>query len=271
MSVNWVITGSGNGNSPMRHQPIISMFFVNWTLRNKAQWKSNLNKKISRIASENDEGAKCWPFCLGLNMFKHTKEKTVVLPTFAVFAFAEEVFLSFKILNQGWSPGGLFREELFKLCIWQIQKEAEVHHDIAAELGRVRVAEAVHEAQSLAHLWAHRHAHPHWKHRQESGHEEKYRISRYTIELESLVNINQFQIDGLMQERRNSIANALELRLSCVNPSRYPPPIYKSPSFLQAMLSTPSTICSLFAPGPHMHPSLKTFSSLTCLQADTIP
>ena len=26
-------------------------------------------------------------------------------------------------------------------------------------------------------------------------------------------------IDGLMQERRNSIANALELRLSCINPS----------------------------------------------------
>ena len=25
--------------------------------------------------------------------------------------------------------------------------------------------------------------------------------------------------DGLMQERRNSIANALELRLSCTNPS----------------------------------------------------
>ena len=26
-------------------------------------------------------------------------------------------------------------------------------------------------------------------------------------------------IDGLMQEKRNSIANALELRLSCTNPS----------------------------------------------------
>ena len=26
-------------------------------------------------------------------------------------------------------------------------------------------------------------------------------------------------IDRLMQERRNSIANALELRLSCINPS----------------------------------------------------
>ena len=30
------------------------------------------------------------------------------------------------------------------------------------------------------------------------------------------------QIDGLMQERRNSIANTLELRLSCTNPSRWP-------------------------------------------------
>ena len=28
-------------------------------------------------------------------------------------------------------------------------------------------------------------------------------------------------IYGLMQERRNSIANALELRLSCINPSKY--------------------------------------------------
>ena len=28
-----------------------------------------------------------------------------------------------------------------------------------------------------------------------------------------------FNIDGLVQERRNSIANALELRLSCTNPS----------------------------------------------------
>ena len=30
-----------------------------------------------------------------------------------------------------------------------------------------------------------------------------------------------YQIDGLVQERRNSIANALELRLSCTNPSRW--------------------------------------------------
>ena len=28
-----------------------------------------------------------------------------------------------------------------------------------------------------------------------------------------------FRLHGLMQERRNSIANALELRLSCTNPS----------------------------------------------------
>ena len=29
------------------------------------------------------------------------------------------------------------------------------------------------------------------------------------------------QIDGLVQERRNSIANALELRLSCTNPLKF--------------------------------------------------
>ena len=29
------------------------------------------------------------------------------------------------------------------------------------------------------------------------------------------------QIDGLLQERRNSIASALELPLSCFNPSKY--------------------------------------------------
>ena len=31
-----------------------------------------------------------------------------------------------------------------------------------------------------------------------------------------------YYIDGLTQERRNSIANALELRLSCANTSIYP-------------------------------------------------
>ena len=30
--------------------------------------------------------------------------------------------------------------------------------------------------------------------------------------------INKDDIDGLMQERHNSIANALELCLSCINP-----------------------------------------------------
>ena len=32
------------------------------------------------------------------------------------------------------------------------------------------------------------------------------------------MSIPYFYIDGLVQERRNSIANALELRLSCTNP-----------------------------------------------------
>ena len=34
------------------------------------------------------------------------------------------------------------------------------------------------------------------------------------------MNIDAY-IDGLVQERRNSIATALELRLSCTNPSIY--------------------------------------------------
>ena len=36
------------------------------------------------------------------------------------------------------------------------------------------------------------------------------------------------QIDGLMQERCNSIANALELHLSCINPSKRYGHEYKS-------------------------------------------
>ena len=30
-----------------------------------------------------------------------------------------------------------------------------------------------------------------------------------------------YEVDGLVQERRNSISNALELRLSCTNPSKW--------------------------------------------------
>ena len=33
---------------------------------------------------------------------------------------------------------------------------------------------------------------------------------------------NTAHIDGLVQERRNTIANALQLRLSCTNPSVCP-------------------------------------------------
>ena len=33
--------------------------------------------------------------------------------------------------------------------------------------------------------------------------------------------VSKIYIDGLVQERRNSIANTLELRLSCTNPSIY--------------------------------------------------
>ena len=37
--------------------------------------------------------------------------------------------------------------------------------------------------------------------------------------MEFLMSINTRYFDGLVQERRNSIANALEIRLSCTNPS----------------------------------------------------
>ena len=37
----------------------------------------------------------------------------------------------------------------------------------------------------------------------------------------SIDEIYSLQIDGLVQERRNSIANAVELRLSCINPLKW--------------------------------------------------
>ena len=40
------------------------------------------------------------------------------------------------------------------------------------------------------------------------------------------------QIHGLVQERRNSIANALELRLSCTNPSKWFNPLRLSDAFV---------------------------------------
>ena len=48
-------------------------------------------------------------------------------------------------------------------------------------------------------------------------------ILNYETQLQSLWSIEFYfiihQFDGLMQERRNSVVNALELRLSCTNPS----------------------------------------------------
>ena len=48
------------------------------------------------------------------------------------------------------------------------------------------------------------------------------------VELCCLLSDSQWDIyiDGLMQERSNSIANALELRLSCTNPSIWPHPVH---------------------------------------------
>ena len=45
-------------------------------------------------------------------------------------------------------------------------------------------------------------------------------LAKETPDMEDIntMSYNTKHIDGLMQERRNSIANALELRLSCINP-----------------------------------------------------
>ena len=47
-------------------------------------------------------------------------------------------------------------------------------------------------------------------------------VKLYTTEYEALITSSYvwiYHIDGSVQDRRNSIANALELRLSCTNPS----------------------------------------------------
>ena len=46
---------------------------------------------------------------------------------------------------------------------------------------------------------------------------EMFFFYRYSLVYNSPVSMDQF--NGLVQERRNSIAKALELRLSCANPS----------------------------------------------------
>ena len=46
--------------------------------------------------------------------------------------------------------------------------------------------------------------------------------SRFTCDATKQQNlIVRYKIDGFMQEKRTSIANALELRLSCINPSKW--------------------------------------------------
>ena len=59
------------------------------------------------------------------------------------------------------------------------------------------------------------------------------------------------RFDGLMQERRNSIANALELRLSCTNPSilslSWEPCTYKEGLYIETKPSLLShTTCGPF-------------------------
>ena len=52
-----------------------------------------------------------------------------------------------------------------------------------------------------------------------------YLFSMWYVVKFSVLNRNftqlRWYIDGLIQEKRNSIANAMELRLSCINPSIY--------------------------------------------------
>ena len=70
--------------------------------------------------------------------------------------------------------------------------------------------------------------HVEWNHNNERNFEEN--MSNFAFSTVSTVGSESSgsrtftgpQIDGFAQERRNSIANALELRLSCPNPSRWP-------------------------------------------------
>ena len=59
-------------------------------------------------------------------------------------------------------------------------------------------------------------------------------------------NYSEFLIDGLMQERRTSIANALELYLSCISSS-----MYAKISFQKRHLKMRSAKCWLFCSGLH--------------------
>ena len=50
----------------------------------------------------------------------------------------------------------------------------------------------------------------------------QYYTSNLIAEMKTITDVNiSWHIDGLMQERRNSIANALELNLSSTNPLIY--------------------------------------------------
>ena len=44
---------------------------------------------------------------------------------------------------------------------------------------------------------------------------------RKTPQIDQLTQINKLNFDGFMQKRCNSIANAMELHLSCIKPSIY--------------------------------------------------
>ena len=62
---------------------------------------------------------------------------------------------------------------------------------------------------NLSHTHTHTHTHTHWW------------CMYSSVACRTQVNLVCVHIDGLLQERRNSSALAMELRLSCTNPSIY--------------------------------------------------
>ena len=71
--------------------------------------------------------------------------------------------------------------------------------------------------------------------------------------------ISQYRIDGPVQERRNSIANALELLLSCTNPSKWSNPSWATYPFIADVCGTGPYIQNIVSVGhtgarrPHHH------------------
>ena len=73
-------------------------------------------------------------------------------------------------------------------------------------------------------------------------------------------------IDGLVQKRRNSIASALELHLSCTNPSVYSAILFTSPGWLLmrwSLFGTQVSAITMHACRPQMDPMLAPWTLLS--------